>query len=137
MYLYHGSPYLFDTLKPQKANDNTDAGSQYAIYACARFDDAIPFALPIRWYPDDPSGKRAFTCDNGLTVIEYGSLDPNGFGYVYKLNIDGFVQVDDWQWVSPVAATPIEVTKIAVRDYWHTITFSNTALRINDWLYPM
>lgn len=96
----------------------------------------IPFALPIRWYPDNPSGKRDFRCKYGITTIEYGSLNPNGFGYIYKLTSKNFEKIDDWQWISHDDVIPVEVIKIAVKDYWHTITFSEKALNINNLLYP-
>jgi hypothetical protein len=84
-FLYHGSQYLFETLIPKQAKDNSEIGSQYAIYACEHFNSVIPFALPIRWYPDNPAGKRSFSCHQDKTLIEYGSINPNGFGYVYKI----------------------------------------------------
>ena len=135
-FVYHGSQSLFATLIPYQAKDNTEIGSQFAIYACEHFSHVIPFALPIRWYPDNPSGKRDYRCKNGTTVIEYGSLNPNGFGYVYKLSSNDFEKIDDWQWISRVEITPIEIVKIAVKDYWHTVTFSSEASRINNLLYP-
>jgi len=136
-FLYHGSPYLFETLIPMPAKDNTQEGSQLAIYACEHFSHVIPFALPIRWHPDTPAGKRAFRCKYGITTIEYGSLDPNAFGYVYKLQPSNFEKIDDWQWISRAETTPVEVIKIAVKDYLHTVTFSDEALRINDMLYSI
>jgi len=57
-YVYHGSQYLFDTVKPQKACGENAKESQYAIYAAETMDEVIPFALPIRWYPDNPSEKE-------------------------------------------------------------------------------
>jgi hypothetical protein len=135
-FLYHGSQSLYEILIPYKAKDNTDIGSQFAIYACEHFDEVIPFALPIRWYPDNPSGKRDYRCEDGITIVEYGSLDPNGFGYVYKLNSDNFEKIDDWQWISRIEITPVDVVKFEVKDYWHTIFFSEEALRINGLLYP-
>ena len=135
-FLYHGSQSPFEILKPYQAKDNTLTGSQLGIYACEHFDHVIPFALPIRWYPDNPSGKRKYKCKDGKTILEYGSLNPHGFGYVYKLASDNFEKIDDWQWISRVEITPIEVIKIAVSDYWHTVTFSKEASHINDLLYP-
>jgi|GEM_PF-181155 Nucleoside 2-deoxyribosyltransferase. len=134
-FLYHGSQYLFDVLIPQQSSDNTDTGSKFAVYACENFNSAIPFALPIRWYPDNPDGKRAFSCHDGKTLIEYGSINPKGFGYVYKVSSEYFEKVDNWQWVSDREVQPIEVTKIHVEDYWHDISFSNEALEINKLLY--
>ena len=75
-YVYHGSQYLYDIVRPQQARGTNAQESQKAIYAAETVDEVIPFALPIRWYPDDPTGKRAFSCKNGKTFIEYGSLIP-------------------------------------------------------------
>lgn len=59
-YLYHGSPYLFDELIPQQAHGNCESESMLAIYAAETMEEVIPFALPIRWYPDTPEGKRDY-----------------------------------------------------------------------------
>lgn len=37
-YLYHGSPYLFDTIEPQQASGSNKECSQNAIYASDMFD---------------------------------------------------------------------------------------------------
>lgn len=134
-YLYHGSQYLFDVLKPQKACGENDSCSMFAIYACDVRDWVIPFALPIRWVPDNPSGKRIFTCNEGRTTIEYGSLDPHGIGYIYKIKADGFKKIDNWQWISEKEIMPDEIIQIKVSDYWHTVTFSEEAEKINRELY--
>ena len=139
-FLYHGSQYHLEILKPQQAKGANEMESKLAIYACEYFHQVIPFALPIRWYPDRPSGKRNYSCDwnseKTAVAIKYGSIDPNGFGYVYKFSSDNFEQIDNIQWVSCIDVMPIEVTKIAVKDYWHNITFSKEALEINKLLYP-
>ncbi len=134
-YLYHGSPYLFDVVKPQKACGENDSCSLFAIYACDVLEWVIPFALPIRWFPDDPSGKRIFMCNEGRTTISYGSLNPNGIGYVYKMKADSFRKIDNWQWVSEKEVRPDEIIQIKVSDHWHTVTFSEEAERINRKLY--
>lgn len=46
-----------------------------AIYAAETMDEVIPFALPIRWYPDNPSGKRAFECENGLVKDYWNRIE--------------------------------------------------------------
>ena len=134
-YLYHGSQYLFDVVKPQQAHGENQQESQCAIYAAETIDEVIPFALPIRWYPDDPTGQRSFFCENGKTMIEYGSLDPDGVGYIYKLRADSFEKLDGWQWVSKVSVTPDEVICISVREYLHTVTFSEKAMEIQKALF--
>lgn len=140
-FLYHGSPYLFDVLEPQQARGANLQESQMAIYAGTKFEHVIPFALPIRWYPDDPTGKRDFTCEICLrppqskTFLNYGSLDPNGVGYVYKVRSDSFTKIDSWQWISSVAVVPVEIMKIQVSDYIHTVVFSDEAKEIHKKLY--
>lgn len=134
-YLYHGSQYYFDTLEPQQARGQCERESMLAIYAAEKFQEVIPFALPIRWYPDSPEGKRDFTCDGGRTKLLYGSLDPDGIGYIYKVKSDFFKKIDEWQWVSDRACIPVEITEIRVRDYLHTVEFSEEAAEIHKLLY--
>ena len=134
-YVYHGSQYLFDVIRPQKACGANAQESQMAIYAAETIEEVIPFALPIRWYPDDPTGKRAFSCKNGKTLLEYGSLDPNGVGYVYKLQADTFEKLDEWQWISRLDVIPNDIICIRVRDYIDTVTFSETANEIQKILF--
>ena len=134
-YLYHGSQYLFDTVKPRQACGTSTQDSQMAIYAAENINEVIPFALPIRWYPDDPTGKRAFSCENGKTMIEYGSLDPNGVGYVYKLKADTFEKLDEWQWISIREVVPDEVICIRVKDCMDTVSFSEQAMEIQNKLF--
>ena len=134
-YVYHGSQYLFDVVRPQQAHGASPGESQNAIYAAETIDAVIPFALPIRWYPDDPTGKRAFSVENGMTFIEYGSIDPNGVGYVYKLRADPFEKLDEWQWISTVDVIPDEIICIKVKDYLHTVSFSEAAKTIQKKLF--
>jgi hypothetical protein len=134
-YLYHGSQYKLDMLIPQQARGECDLESRLAIYAAATIDEVIPFALPIRWYPDTPNGKRSFSCSNGKTNLIYGSLNPNGIGYVYKIKSDSFNKIDQWQWISTEVCCPIEIFEIKVHDYLHTIKFSKEAEKICNELY--
>ena len=99
--------------------------------------EIIPFTLPICAYLDKLTAKRqrAFSCEGGRTQLIYGSLDPNGVGYIYKLKADSFRPLDEWQWVSEQDCIPVEVTKIGVADYWDTITFSEDAKEIETELY--
>lgn len=134
-YLYHGSQYRFDVLEPQPAHGACERESMFAIYAAETMEEVIPFALPIRWYPDNPDGKRAFECSDGKTKLIYGSLNPNGVGYIYKVKADTFQKIDQWQWVSEAACVPVEVVEIKVQDYLHTVEFSEEAEEINKALY--
>ena len=134
-YVYHGSQYLFDVVRPQQACGANAQESQKAIYAAQTIEEVIPFALPIRWYPDDPTGKREFSCNDGKTFIEYGSLDPNGVGYVYKLKADTFEKLDEWQWISISDVIPDEIIYIRVKDYMNTVSFSEKAMEIQNQLF--
>ena len=134
-YVYHGSQYLFDIVRPQQARGANTQESQKAIYAAETIEEVIPFALPIRWFPDDPTGKRIFSCKNGKTFIEYGSRDPNGVGYIYKLKADTFEKLDDWQWISMSDIVPDEIICIQVKDYIDSVTFSDEATVIQNMLF--
>ena len=134
-YLYHGSQYRFDIVEPRQASGACERESLKAIYAAETMDEIIPFALPIRWYPDSPEGKRDFTCLGGRTKMIYGSLNPDGVGYVYKVKADTFEKIDSWQWVSKEACVPVEIIEIKVKDYLHTVEFSEEAQEINRRLY--
>lgn len=135
-YLYHGSQYLFEKLIPRPASGESGRESMTAIYAAETIRDVIPFALPIRWYPDGPEGRRDFKCRDGRTELIYGSLDPEGRGYVYKMKADSFVKIDQWQWVSETEVIPEEIIEISVKDYWDTIRFSRQAEEIQQRMFP-
>ena len=137
-FLYHGSPHgLLKALLPRQAKDSTEIGSQMGIYAAEHISEVIPFAMPIRWYPDNPSGRRLWSClPGGGLVIEHGSINPFGVGYIYKIHTTGFEKIDLWQWMSTNGADVIDVTEIKVEDYWHLICFSQEALAANKFLYP-
>lgn len=134
-YLYHGSQYKLDVLIPQQAAGGCDIESLKAIYAVATIDEVIPFALPIRWYPDTPEGKRDFECRDGKVLLKYGSLDPNGVGYVYKVHAASFEKIDEWQWISQEKCLPVEVIEIKVADYLDRVEFSEEAERIQQLLF--
>ena len=134
-YVYHGSQYLFDIVRPQQARGANTHESQKAIYAAETIEEVIPFALPIRWFPDDPTGKRIFSCKNGKTFIEYGSLDPDGVGYIYKMKADTFEKLDEWQWISMSDIVPDEIICIQVKDYIDSVAFSEEAKKIQNMLF--
>lgn len=134
-YLFHGSQYKLDTIEPRQACGQCDNEAMQAIYAAETLEEVVPFALPIRWYPDTPEGRRSFECENGMTHLIYGSLDPNGRGYIYRLRADTFRKIDGWQWVSETACVPVEVIEISVKDWLHTVKFSQEAEEINRTLY--
>ena len=135
--LYHGSKYRFDIVKPHQANGTCETESKMGIYAVATKDEAVPFALPFRWYPDEPGGKLLFNTDGKKSYLQYGSINPNGKGYIYVLPSDTFELVNEWEWVSSVEVKPIEVIEICVKDYMNTITFSEEANIIQEELYGL
>lgn len=135
MFLYHGSRYDLDVIKPQQAQDDTVQGSQLAVYAAKSAKEVIPFALPIKPYPDSPEGKCCFMCDNGRTEIIYGSLDPNGKGYIYRCKSDSFTKADEWQWVSTEPVKYLDRMEIPVSRFWDTVKFSEEATEIERKLY--
>ena len=51
------------------------------------------------------------------------------------MKAEGFVKIDNWQWISEQEIVPEEIIPINVRDYWETVTFSEEARRINAILY--
>ncbi|MBR6018757.1 MAG: hypothetical protein IK055_00900 [Lachnospiraceae bacterium] len=105
------------------------------IYAAATMEEVITFALPFRWYPDSPEGKLSYDSDGIRSFLRYGSIDPEGKGYIYVLPAETFELVDDWEWVSRTEVKPIEVIEIRVKDYWDTISFSEEAKEIQRKLY--
>lgn len=115
---------------PQQAVGARDIDSMKAIYAAGTMDEVIPFALPIRWYPDSPDGKRDFECHDGKVFLKYGSLDLDGVGYVYKVKADSFQKIDEWQWISQESCDPVEVIEIKVADYLDRVEFSEEAKKI-------
>lgn len=134
-FLYHGSQYKLDIITPHQAMGENQAESQYAVYAAESMDEVIPFALPVRWYPDNPQGKRAFECEGGRLKLVYGSIDPDGVGYIYKVPADTFSKTDAWEWVSREPVRPLECREIRVKDYWDRIVFSEKAKEIMRELY--
>ena len=133
--VYHGSQYLFDVLKPRQANGQCEAEAQMGIYAAATMEEVIPFAMPFRFYPDCPEGKLSFDSDGIKSYLRYGSVNPNGKGYVYVLPSDSFELIDEWEWLSRTPVKPLQVIEVSVKDYWHTISFSEEAKRIQQELY--
>lgn len=137
MYLFHGSTMRFDRLEPRQAHGECEKESMRGIYAAESLRDVIPFALPLRWYPDSPEGKKAFSCDAGKTYVEYGFIDPNRDGYVYRVKPDTFHKIDEWEWVSEEPVESLEVKVIPGKEMLHTVSFSEEAKRIQDKMFPL
>lgn len=136
MYLFHGSTMKFDRLEPQQAHGACDKESMMAIYAAESLREVIPFALPLRWYPDEPGGKKSFVCDAGKTYVEQGYVDINRDGYVYRVKSDTFKKIDEWQWVSEETVEPLEVLAIPGKKMLHTVTFSEEAKESQNIMFP-
>lgn len=136
-YLFHGSQYKFDVVKPQQSHGACERESMQAIYAAESLRDAAPFAIPLRWYPDEPGGKRAFTCDAGKTYIEYGFVDMTRDGYVYTVKSDSFEKIDEWLWVSKEEVVPMNVLTIPAKRLVMDATFSDEAMKIQQSLFPL
>lgn len=136
MYLFHGSTMRFERLVPQQAHGACEIESLKAIYAAESLRDVIPFALPLRWYPDEPGGKKSFTCDAGKTYVEQGYVDINRDGYIYRVKADAFKKIDEWQWVSEEAVEPLDVLAIPAKNMMHTVTFSEEAKKIQNRMFP-
>jgi len=136
MYLFHGSTMRFERLVPQQAHGACEIESLKAIYAAESLRDVIPFALPLRWYPDEPGGKKSFTCDAGKTYVEQGYVDISRDGYIYRVKADAFKKIDEWQWVSEEAVEPLDVLAIPAKKMIHTVTFSEEAKKIQNRMFP-
>lgn len=137
MFLYHGSPYDLKSLEPMQAMGQCEEESQLAIYAAKSAMEVVPFALPITRYPDSTDGKRSFECEGGKTRLIYGSLDPNAKGYIYRLRSDAFKRVDAFQWVSHEPVEYVEKIEIPVRNFLHTVEFSEEAKVIMKEMYGL
>ncbi|MBQ8552173.1 MAG: hypothetical protein IJ428_05095 [Clostridia bacterium] len=48
---------------------------------------------------------------------------------------DSFKKLDEWQWISKIEAVPDEIICISVKDYLHTVTFSEKAKEIQKILF--
>lgn len=80
-------------------------------------------------------GKGPSECHDGKVLLKYGSLDPDGVGYVYKVRADSFKKIDEWQWVSLESCEPVEITEIKVADYLDRVEFSPEAENIRQQLF--
>ena len=117
----------------------------YGVPVCAVCGREAGVGDPIRLSPSagTRTTRRAdgifpakFPAKTSKTKLIYGSVDPNGTGYVYKVKADAFRRVDELgKRVTESPCVPVEITEIKVRDYLHTIEFSEEARRITETLY--
>lgn len=136
MYLFHGSRGRYDKLEPQKANGQCEKEAMTAVYAAESLRDVIPFAVPIRPYPDAPGGSYSFSCDAGEMMIHHGYVDISAEGYVYRVKPDTFNKIDEWEWISEEAVEPTEVLTIPATKMMHKISFSEQARKMQDEMSP-
>ena len=57
-------------------------------------------------------------------ALHAGRLDWQRVGYLYQLPAATFTPIDEHQWVSYEAVTPLDITVINPRDYAHWITLA-------------
>jgi len=126
-YLYHGSRYKLEVIKPNQAKGSPDEkGNEYGIYAFEDRDMVIPFSLTINPFEN---GSMAIYVDDDTShvTIAAGTLDDNAIGYIYKLPSESFEKLDDRQWLSKTEVIPLEVTVVDTKDYMDKITFTGAA----------
>jgi len=126
-YLYHGSRYKLDKLKPQQAYGSPmENGDEYGIYAYENKNMVIPFSLTITPFAN---GSMAIYVDDKTSdvTINAGILDENTIGYIYTVSSETFEKIDDQQWLSKDEVIPVEINIIHTKDYMHKITFTGAA----------
>ena len=126
-YLYHGSRYKVEIIKPQQAYGSPDEkGDEYGIYAYEDKNMVIPFSLTIKPFE---IGSMAIYVDDDTShvTIAAGTLDDDAIGYIYKISSETFEKLDEKQWLSKEEVTPIEVAVVNTKDYMHKITFTGAA----------
>jgi len=139
-FLYHGSQRELKIIKPRNDRNGNESPAVYAV-EYENLDMLISFALPIRPYPDNDDGNKAFNLfrddnNNFVTNIISGSINPRGVGFIYKILSEDFENIDSWQWISTSETPIVESIEIKVEHYWHLIEFSDEALQANKLLYP-
>ena len=122
-FLYHGSRFLTEIIKPSQATGIGSAkDSICAIYASQDRNFAIPFALSIM--ADESNScvwELLFEDGKPKIIIKTGKLDTSQIGYLYKVSIDAFEQIDEYQWVSYKPIKPIGYEIINPKEYLHWI----------------
>ncbi len=122
-FLYHGSRFLSEILKPILATGiGSSKDSLCAIYASQDRNFAIPFALPIMAGENKSCiWELSFENGNPKIIIKTGKLDTSQVGYLYKVPADTFEQIDEFQWVSFKTVKPIKYEIINPKKYLHWI----------------
>lgn len=122
-FLYHGSRFLSEIIKPNLATGIGSAkDSLCAIYASHDRNFAIPFSLPIVVDKNNNCfWELSFEDGNPKIIIKTGKLDTSQVGYLYKVPTDTFEQIDKYQWISFKPVKPIEYEIIDPKEYLHWI----------------
>lgn len=119
--LYHGSPFLVETIEPQAAQGRGPDGEQpLAIYATPFRKFAIPFALTVvRATSDKGRWRLSFSEGNFTMRITNGRVDFSRKGYVYKVAADFFEPADEQlcEWISRRPVKPLSYEEIDPLDY--------------------
>ena len=122
-FLYHGSRFLKEILKPNQATGiGSEKNSLCAIYASQDRNFAIPFALSI--IADKSNNcvwELSFEDGNPKIIIKTGKLDTSKVGYLYKVQVSSFEQIDEYQWISYKPVKPIDYEIIEPKEYLHWI----------------
>ena len=122
-FLYHGSRFLEEILKPNQATGiGSEKDSLCAIYASQDRNFVIPFALSI--IADESNScvwELSFEDGNPKIIIKIGKLDTSEVGYLYKVPVSSFEQIDEYQWISHKPVKPIEYEIIDPKEYLHWI----------------
>lgn len=131
-YLYHGSQYKLDIIKPHTASGlKEENGTEFGIYAYENIKMTIPFTLAIKTYDN---GNKSFSVDDdtGIITIYAGILDENAKGYIYKLKSETFEKIDDKQWLSKTIVIPDEVIEVNAKDYMNLVEFKGSSKEIRQ-----
>lgn len=131
-FLYHGSRYKLDIIKPHQAYGLPDEkGNEYGIYAYEKYEMAIPFSLTIKPF-ENGSLNIYFSDETSDVTIYEGIWDETAVGYIYKLPSDTFEKLDELQWLSKKEVIPIECKVYRGIDYKDRITFVGKAKEYHE-----
>lgn len=117
-FIYHGSKRKLEVLEPNQAfGFGGEADCQNGVYGVVNPSLAIPFALKIAAVSSNSVFKVDTEVNPPKITLVNCELDWSHRGYLYKLPIESFEKLDQYQWVSRVPVIPVEVTEINPEDY--------------------
>jgi hypothetical protein len=127
-FLYHGSRYKVDVLEPHQAYGSPDEnGAEFGIYAYEKEEMVIPFSLTITPFDNGSMGIYVDD-DTNFVTITAGIWDETAIGYIYKVSSETFELIDNKQWLSKQAVTPLEYKVFYGQDYTNMIKLVGSAL---------